>query len=116
MTRITVEGEDVAIDCGPEETILEALHRTHHAVRVGCRRGGCGVCKVDIVNGEVAYTRPVADKVLTDQDKADGICLTCRAVPTTDLHVRMREDDLKRAASLLSFYANLLQTKEAASA
>ena len=105
MPRITVDGHEVDVECQPGETILEALHREGHALRVGCRRGGCGVCKVDVLSGEFAYHRPIADKVLTDEEKASGVCLTCRAEAVTDLHIRLRQDDLKRRTTLLAFYA-----------
>jgi ferredoxin len=52
MARITVQGENVAVECAPGETVLEAMHRTGHALRVGCRRGGCAVCKLDVIDGE----------------------------------------------------------------
>jgi ferredoxin len=116
MTRITVQGEDVAVECGSGETILEAMHRTGHALRVGCRRGGCAVCKLDVVEGEYEYTRPLADKVLTDDERAAGVCLTCRAVPTSDMTVALRQEEDNRVNSLLAFYAAALEKKKAASA
>jgi ferredoxin len=113
MARISVQGEDVAIDCSPGETILEAMHRTGHALRVGCRRGGCAVCKLDVIDGQYEYTRPLADTVLTDDERAAGVCLTCRAVPTTDMTVKLREDEDNRVTSLLAFYAAAMAKKRA---
>jgi ferredoxin len=40
------------------ETILEGLYRNGYAFRIGCRRGGCAICKVDLLAGEVQYNRP----------------------------------------------------------
>ena len=51
---------------GDGEAILAALYRNGYAYKVGCRRGGCGVCKVDLVEGEVSYPITVADTVLSD--------------------------------------------------
>ena len=56
MPRLTVESDDVAIDLLEGETILEGLYRNGYAYRVGCRRGGCAICKVDLVTGEVDAT------------------------------------------------------------
>jgi ferredoxin len=114
VVQITVQGEGVAVECAPGETILEAMHRTGHALRVGCRRGGCAVCKLDVIAGEYEYTRPLAEKVLTDEERGAGVCLTCRAVPLTDMTVKLREEEDKRVSSLLAFYAAALDKKKAA--
>ena len=105
--RIVVLGGDVALDCLPGETVLAALHRNGHAVRSGCRRGGCGICKLHIVDGEVAYTHVVAPTVLTDDERADGVCLTCRAVPEGDVTLELRPEDITRPNALASLYAAL---------
>lgn len=105
MTRIILDGEVVVPDCGPDETVLAALHRCGQAIHVGCRRGGCGVCKIDVIDGTVDYTRPVAENVLSTADREAGVCLTCRAVPTSDLEIRLRDDDTKRSSTLLTLYA-----------
>ena len=113
MHTITVKGEGVAIEVLPDETILTALHRTGHALRVGCRRGGCAVCKVNVLEGEFEYTRPIADKVITEQEAADGVCLTCRAVPRSDMLVELRQDDLRRQSTLLAFYTKQVEESQA---
>jgi ferredoxin len=106
MPRLTVEGDDVAIDLLDDETILEGLYRNGYAFRVGCRRGGCAICKVDLRTGEVVYNRPVADSVLTDEERTTGACLTCRAVAVTDVTIALREDHLRRVSSLMALYAS----------
>jgi 2Fe-2S iron-sulfur cluster protein len=68
---------------------------------VGCKRGGCGICKVHLLAGEVRYERPVAESVLSDDDKALGICLSCRAVPLTDVAIELQEGDKLRLMSPL---------------
>ncbi len=103
MARIRVQGTEVDISTYPGETVLDALKRTGHAIRVGCRRGGCAICKVEVVEGTFDYTRPIADKVLTDEEKARGTCLTCRAVPTSDLVVSL-EGHHARVNTLLTFF------------
>jgi CDP-4-dehydro-6-deoxyglucose reductase len=37
------------------------------------------------VQGEVRYAQPIAASVLSDSDRADGLCLPCRAIPVTDV-------------------------------
>ena len=53
MHRLTVEPEGVTIDVNDDETILEGLYRNGYAYRIGCRLGGCAICKIDILTGEV---------------------------------------------------------------
>ena len=61
------------------------------------------MCKLELVDGEVDYPTRVADTVLDEQERTDGTCLSCRAVPQTDVTVRLRTDDkLKCVAPLLA--------------
>jgi len=81
--------------------VLAALSRAGLKYRVGCRRGGCGICKVQLVLGEVRYERPVADSVLSDDQRVAGICLSCRAVPITNIAIELQEGD--RLRNVLGF-------------
>jgi ferredoxin len=105
MPKLTVEPEGVTVDLKDDETILEGLYRNGYAYRVGCRRGGCAICKVDLLEGEIVYNRPVAEQVLTADEQANGTCLTCRAVAVSDIRITLREENLRRVSSLLALYA-----------
>ncbi|UCM29524.1 2Fe-2S iron-sulfur cluster binding domain-containing protein [Pseudomonas sp. PS1(2021)] len=61
------------------------------AIAVGCRGGGCGVCKVRILSGD--YTcGPMSRQHIADGEQAHGFVLACRVVPTSDLEIeRLRE-------------------------
>jgi ferredoxin len=96
MPLVTVLPEAVEVELEPGETLLGGLTRAGYAYRFGCRRGGCGLCKVDLVAGEVTYERPVADSVLPDEQRRHGTCLSCRAVPAGDVVIALREDHLRR--------------------
>ena len=82
--------------CATDETLLRALCRAGLRYRVGCKRGGCGICKVQLVLGEVRYERPIAASVLTDDERVEGICLSCRAVPLTNIVIELQEGDRLR--------------------
>lgn len=103
MPQLTVQGEDASVVCQDDETVLDALYRNGFAYRTGCRRGGCGICKVDIISGSVKYNRVVADTVLTDEERASGTCLSCRAVPTSDTVIALRDENLRKVGGLLAF-------------
>jgi CDP-4-dehydro-6-deoxyglucose reductase len=87
MPWLTISGTDIRLQLQPGETILAGLHRNGYAVTAGCRRGGCGICKADLVDGAVWYPHRVADTVLSSQERSGGVCLICRAVPEEDVGV-----------------------------
>jgi ferredoxin len=59
-------------------SILDLAER--HGIRIptGCRVGQCESCSVPLVQGQVAYGRPL-------DDVDDGACLTCQAIPISDV-------------------------------
>lgn len=99
MVVLTVE-PDVNIELRDGETVLAGLYRQGYAYRIGCRRGGCGICKVDLVTGSVAYPVPVADTVLGYAERNADTCLSCRAVPLTDITIALRGERLTRNSLL----------------
>lgn len=110
MVTVSVHGTGVTVQSRPGESILAALHRQGFAYRVGCKRGGCGVCKLDLLSGDVEYPVAVAETVLTPAERTGGTCLSCRAVPVADTVVSLRDGDrLRRYAP---FLADLAQISE----
>lgn len=96
MPDVTIRPDGVRVTAGADETLLGALGRAGLRYRVGCRRGGCGICKVQLLLGEVRYERPIAASVLTDDEQIEGICLSCRAVPITNIVIELQEGDRLR--------------------
>ena len=107
MPHITVDGTQIAVDTYPGETVLAALRRTGNALRSGCRRGGCGICKVEVLEGTFDYNAAISEKVLSDDEKARGVCLTCRAVPSSDVVVSLKGHH-ERVASLMTFFSRAI--------
>ena len=73
MPEVTILPDGLQVTAAGAETVLAALSRAGLRYRVGCRRGGCGVCKVALVLGEVRYERPIADSVLSDDERVEEI-------------------------------------------
>jgi ferredoxin len=96
VADVNVSPYDVTVQVRDGETILRAIVRSGYKYRYGCRRGGCGFCKVHLVLGEVTYERPIAPQVLTDDERVSGICLSCRAVPLTNVVIELQEGDRLR--------------------
>lgn len=95
MPTVTVLPGEEIVPAAPGESILEALFKSGYSYRVGCRRGGCAICKVDLLAGEVGYNRTVCDTVLSEEEKAAGTVLSCRAVPTADITIRLRDERIR---------------------
>lgn len=94
---VTFLPQRTQLDLRPHESILDGLRRHGYSHRFGCRRGGCGQCKIDIVEGAVVYEVTVADSVLSADERAEGRALSCRAVPATDrIVVQLRNELLRR--------------------
>lgn len=93
MPTIVLLPDGITIESLDGEAVLDAMRRCGVSHRFGCRRGGCGICKVDLVDGSTHDNATVAPTVLTDEERAGGVRLSCRAVPDTDVVIRLRADD-----------------------
>ncbi len=57
------------------------------AIPVGCRGGGCGVCRVEVLAGDYVAKR-MSRRHVTEADEAAGYALACRLMAMSDLVVR----------------------------
>ncbi|MFQ6571883.1 2Fe-2S iron-sulfur cluster-binding protein [Pseudomonas sp. UM16] len=64
-------------------TLLEAALAEHIDFPHGCRSGRCGACKSRLISGEVDLLEH-SRFALSDEEKAQGLILACRALPRTD--------------------------------
>ncbi len=72
----------------PERPVLhQALMQGCEAIPIGCRGGGCGVCRVEVMSGTYRAKR-MSKKYVTDDDLANGVVLACRIYAESDLVVR----------------------------
>jgi ferredoxin-NAD(P)+ reductase (naphthalene dioxygenase ferredoxin-specific) len=68
-------------------TILETVLAAGADYPHGCRAGNCGACKSHLISGEVEMS-PYSDFALSEEEKARGLILACRAVPWSDCAVQ----------------------------
>ena len=84
METFKVIVKDKEIIVKNNETILNASIRQAGGIFVGCKGGGCGMCKIKVVTGETIDG--IASKsVLPDVEHAAGYRLACQSKPTTDM-------------------------------
>lgn len=56
-------------------------------INVGCRGGGCGVCRVVVLDGRY-QTKRMSRRHVTEDEQAQGYALACRLLPCSDLVIR----------------------------
>ncbi|HEX8977049.1 MAG TPA: MmoB/DmpM family protein [Solirubrobacteraceae bacterium] len=90
--RVRLEPIGEEIDCGAEETVLDAAFRQGLNLAYGCREGQCSACKCFLQEGEVDLKR-YSSFALSDTERGNGYALMCRAVPESDLIVELLHFD-----------------------
>jgi len=75
--------------CRDDVDVLRGMERLNYkGIPVGCRGGGCGVCKVTVVSG--AYeTKKMSRAYVSEEEEAAGTVLACRLYPRGDLRLEV---------------------------
>ena len=97
---ITLEGHGQASGYD-NERVLVALERAQgfgqlknmpFRLPVGCRRGGCGVCRVQVTAG--LFRADIMSRAhVSAEDEANGLVLACCVYPLSDLSLRLAPPD-----------------------
>lgn len=86
---ITIEETGETYRCSDQETLLVGMEKLgKRGIPVGCRGGGCGVCKVEIVSGGYSKRR-MSREYVSEEDEAAGRVLACRVRPTGNVVLRV---------------------------
>jgi 3-ketosteroid 9alpha-monooxygenase subunit B len=78
---IVLHGREHTLPYHPGETILETARRGGLKAPYSCEQGNCGTCLARIKMGAA---RMKANNVLTPDEVAEGLVLTCQGVPTAE--------------------------------
>ncbi len=83
--RITVSNRNTGFLCPENKTLLLGMEQNAaKCIDVGCRGGGCGVCKIRIISGD--YDCKVMSKAqVTEQEQQAGYALACRVFPRSEM-------------------------------
>lgn len=89
MYQIHIEDSGESFACPPTQTVLLAMATLgKRCIPVGCRQGGCGLCKVQIVAGD--YRKRVMSRAqVSVADEAEHRVLACCIWPQSDLRLRV---------------------------
>jgi ferredoxin len=87
--RITIENSTETYPCSEGQTLLQGLEQLgRRGIPVGCRGGGCGVCRIKVTSGTY-LKRKMSRSVISEADEANRILLACRCTPTSDLSINV---------------------------
>lgn len=84
--RVDIRQARTSLEIQDGQTILDAALAAGIPFPHGCKSGRCGSCKSRLIEGEVELLKH-SRFALTDEEKADGLILPCRALPQTDAAV-----------------------------
>ena len=65
-------------------------------IPTGCIRGGCGMCKVKVLNGDYDQELVRSQDALSDEELANGYALACCMTAKSDLEIITVEDEKKQ--------------------
>lgn len=83
--RIQVINREQIYWCESGKNLLTGMESDNQqCIHVGCRGGGCGVCKIRIVSGDYQQKR-MSKAHIDENDKQQGFALACRVFPTGDM-------------------------------
>jgi len=90
--RLVDTGE--AFFCREDQHLLQGMQTFQigkpmlAAIKVGCRGGGCGVCRIRVIEGDYE-AKKMSRKHVSEEEQAEGIVLACRVFPRCDLLVEV---------------------------
>ena len=87
---VTVTQTGERYRCSTQESLLAGMARLgRRGIPVGCLNGGCGVCKVRVLQGEVHKLGPVSRAHVSVEEEEAGYSLACRIAPQGDVEVEV---------------------------
>lgn len=87
--QITIANTAETFACAEDSNLLKAMEQLRcKGIPVGCRNGGCGVCKVEVTEGRYAK-RKMSCAVVSAEEEARGCVLACKIYPESDLRVNV---------------------------
>lgn len=76
--------------CAAGESLLKGMLKLgRKGIPAGCVNGGCGVCKVRIVQGTVTSLGPISRAHVSVDEETGGFTLACRVSPVTAVRLEV---------------------------
>ena len=88
--NVTVSQTGETYPCAIGESLLQGMLRLgRKGIPVGCVNGGCGVCKVRILEGQTKQLGPVSRAHVSLDEETRGYTLACRVGPLTPVRLEV---------------------------
>lgn len=86
---ITIEETGESFRCSDRQSLLVGMESLgKKGIPVGCRGGGCGVCKIEVVQG-VYRKRVMSREHVSEEEEERGCVLACRVMPDSDVKLKV---------------------------
>jgi ferredoxin len=77
------------LNCGEAYSLLQSMERLgRKGIPVGCRNGGCGVCKIHVLEG-LFDARVMSRAHVSADEQTNGFALACRITPRSNLAIKV---------------------------
>jgi len=87
---IHVRQTDETYLCANDESLLHGMLRLgRKSIPVGCVNGGCGVCKVHVLQGQCRPLGPISRAHVSATEESHGFTLACRVAPVTPVELEV---------------------------
>lgn len=98
--QIVVVNQNQRYNCGAKQSLLIGMERraAKKSIQVGCRGGGCGVCKIRIISGHY-HCKPMSRAHVTVEESEAGFALACRVYPRSDMEIEADHYQVRKAAA-----------------
>lgn len=84
--RITDGATGESFLCHPDESLLAAMRRSGKGpIKTGCFGGGCGVCKVRILDGRYQAFKKMSRAHISPEEDEQNIVLACCVKPLSNI-------------------------------
>jgi ferredoxin len=100
--QIKIADTGEAFQCQAEQTVLNAMVGLgRKGIPSGCHGGGCGICKVQVLQGDYHHL-PMSAAHISDSERRDKFALACRVYPESDIELTV-VGKMKRAVTGFQF-------------
>ena len=87
---IVIEDTGEEFACPTGRNVLKAMEQLgRKGIPVGCRGGGCGVCRVQVMGNGLYSTGRMSREQVPVEDEEKGICLACKLFPEDNLRLKV---------------------------
>lgn len=98
--RVLITDTSEVVTCSSGQNVLAGMEQLgRKGIPVGCRGGGCGVCKVRVLTGEYDTGR-MSRAYVSQEEQGDGVALACKLYPKSDLELQVLGKMLRAVTSI----------------